>query len=147
MQGVQMAWRVFLMDHCTSLNTKSFRWRPIIHNRRLLKKNQIWLSRLSVLHKGWSKRHCIKEKGYLRGESYQMMLTTYRHPCWASGQLNNMCSTVSSNCMPPWGQLLSTSAKVFLRHSFTATALCITDHRKATYLCAYTIQHWITMCN
>lgn len=119
------------MGHCTTLKTKSFHWLQIPHGRPLLKKNQMWLK--CVLHKGWSKRHYIIEKDFcgprwfVLAESCHMMLATYRHPRWASGQLRNLCSTNLTNCGLQWGPFLSISTKIVLRHSFTATTLWITN--------------------
>ena len=57
-----MTWRVFSTCYCKLLKTRSFHWRQIIQGKPLLRKNQIWLNLLSVLHKGWLKKHCIIEK-------------------------------------------------------------------------------------
>ena len=89
----QMTWRVFSMGHCKLLKTRSFCCRQMIHARPRLKKNQIRLKPSSVLHKGRSNKHCNIEKDFhgprfpFLAKSCQMMLATYRHPCWARGHL------------------------------------------------------------
>ena len=98
--------------------------RKIIPQEELAKLNCI-----SALCKGLSKRHCTIKKDLwgprlpLLAKNCHTMLATYRHPCWTSGQLKNLCSNGSTDCRPEWGQLLSISAEIFPRHSFTVTAL------------------------
>ena len=134
-----MTWHVFSTCHCKVLNTRSFRWRRMIHRMPLFEKNQMRFNCFNALHKGWSKRHCIMEKDFhgprfpLLARSCHMILAAYRHPCWARGQLKNLCSTNSTDSGPQWGQHLSISVEHFQRHSLTATALWMTDQRKAIF--------------
>ena len=81
-----MTWRIFSTGQCTLLKILSFYWRQIIQGKSLLRNNHMWLNRLSVLHNGWSKKHCIIEKDFrgmgflLLAKSCQMMLANASPP-------------------------------------------------------------------
>ena len=141
-----MTCHVFSMGHCNALNNRSLRGCQKIHGRPLLKKNHMWLNRFSVLYNSWSKRHRIIEMDFLGprfpllAESCHMILITYHHPCWASGQLKNLYSIDFTDCRPQWGQLLSISVEICPRHSLPAMALCMTNQRKATSFCPFALK-------
>ena len=116
----------------------------IIHGRLICKYNQMWLSCFSVMHKGWSKRHLHHWKRFPRSN-----VTSFDEelPHDVSNITPHLLSKwAAKECVLHWLRAtmkttLVNLCRILPCHSFTATALWITDQRNVAFFCALDLLH------